>query len=120
MTRKGPPPAVIRTVSGHRRRTESDNTNARSTLHLQARSYFPCVRPTERRPIPPMSVLRNLAIDCRPPASTTLAAVTRARDRPARFRNSKAVGASFGLTPTKYQSGEIDRTGAISRCGDAK
>ena len=39
-------------------------------------------------------------------------------DIPARFRNSKAVGAAFGLTPAKYQSGEIDRTGAISRCGD--
>jgi len=39
-------------------------------------------------------------------------------DVPARFRNSKAVGAVFGLTPSKYQSGEIDRTGAISRCGD--
>ena len=39
-------------------------------------------------------------------------------DVPARFRNSQAVGAVFGLTPAKYQSGEIDRTGAISRCGD--
>ena len=39
-------------------------------------------------------------------------------DVPARFRNSKAVGAAFGLTPSKYQSGEIDRTGGISRCGD--
>src|SRR5216684_1581094 len=39
-------------------------------------------------------------------------------DIPARFRNSKAVGAVFGLTPAKYQSGENDRTGAISRCGD--
>ena len=39
-------------------------------------------------------------------------------DVPARFRNSKAVGAVFGLTPTKYQSGESDRTGGISRCGD--
>jgi transposase len=37
---------------------------------------------------------------------------------PARFKNSKAVGAMFGLTPAKYQSGEINRTGAISRCGD--
>src|SRR6266540_2340478 len=37
---------------------------------------------------------------------------------PARFRNSKAVGAVFGLTPSKYQSGESDRTGGISRCGD--
>jgi transposase len=39
-------------------------------------------------------------------------------DVPARFRNSKAVGAVFGLTPSKYQSGEVERTGAISRCGD--
>ena len=39
-------------------------------------------------------------------------------DVPARFRNSKAVGAVFGLTPAKYQSGEIDRSGRISRCGD--
>ncbi len=39
-------------------------------------------------------------------------------DVPARFRNSKAVGAVFGLTPSKYQSGEVNRSGAISRCGD--
>jgi transposase len=39
-------------------------------------------------------------------------------DVPARFRNSKAVGAVLGLTPSKYQSGEIDRSGKISRCGD--
>ena len=39
-------------------------------------------------------------------------------DVPARFKNSKAVGASFGLTPSRYQSGESDRPGAISRCGD--
>ena len=35
-------------------------------------------------------------------------------DVPARFRNSKAVGAVFGLTPSKYQSGEVNRIGAIS------
>ena len=39
-------------------------------------------------------------------------------DVPARFRKSKAVGAVFGLTCSKYQSGEIDRSGKISRCGD--
>ena len=39
-------------------------------------------------------------------------------DVPSRFRTSKAVGASFGLTPAKHQSGEINRTGAISKCGD--
>ena len=32
--------------------------------------------------------------------------------------NSKAVGAVFGLTPSKHQSGESDRTGRISRCRD--
>src|SRR5204863_9449642 len=37
---------------------------------------------------------------------------------PARFRKSKSVGAVFGLTCSKYQSGEIDRSGSISRCGD--
>jgi len=39
-------------------------------------------------------------------------------DVAARFRKSKSVGAVFGLTCSKYQSGEIDRSGAISRCGD--
>ena len=39
-------------------------------------------------------------------------------DVPARFRNSKAVGAVFGLTCSKYQSGESERSGRISRCGD--
>jgi transposase len=39
-------------------------------------------------------------------------------DVPARFRNSKAVSAVLGLTPCKHQSGESERTGAISKCGD--
>src|SRR5512139_459521 len=39
-------------------------------------------------------------------------------DMPARFRNSKAVGAVLGLTPCKHQSGESERTGAISKCCD--
>ena len=40
-------------------------------------------------------------------------------DDPARFTSSKVVGAHFGLTPKKYQSGETDVTGAISKVGDA-
>src|SRR6201985_1811665 len=40
-------------------------------------------------------------------------------DDPGRFKSSKAVGAHFGLTPTKYQSGETDVTGRISKIGDA-
>jgi transposase len=40
-------------------------------------------------------------------------------DDPARFAKSRAVGAHFGLTPKKYQSGETDISGGISRAGDA-
>ena len=40
-------------------------------------------------------------------------------DDPARFRSSRMVGAHFGLTPKKYQSGETDITGRISKIGDA-
>ena len=39
-------------------------------------------------------------------------------DRPDRFRRSRDVGAHLGLTPTRYQSGETDIQGKISRCGD--
>jgi len=39
-------------------------------------------------------------------------------DVPARFRKSKSVGAVFGLTCAKYQSGEVEWSGRISRCGD--
>jgi transposase len=39
-------------------------------------------------------------------------------DDPSRFTSSKAVGAHFGLTPKKYQSGETDVTGGISKVGD--
>src|ERR1700738_1322241 len=39
-------------------------------------------------------------------------------DVPARCRKSKSVGAVFGLTCSRYQSGEIDWSGRISRCGD--
>jgi transposase len=40
-------------------------------------------------------------------------------DDPARFKSSKRVGAHFGLTPKKFQSGETDYTGRISKIGDA-
>ena len=39
-------------------------------------------------------------------------------DDPSRIGKSKAVGALFGLTPKKYQSGEKDVTGGITRAGD--
>jgi transposase len=40
-------------------------------------------------------------------------------DDPDRFKKSKSVGAFFGLTPKRYQSGETDVTGGITRVGDA-
>jgi transposase len=54
------------------------------------------------------------------PGVGALVAVTFASavDDPARFRRSRAVGAHFGLTPKRYQSGETDVTGGISKAGD--
>jgi transposase len=49
---------------------------------------------------------------------TALAFMTAIED-PERFRKSRNVGAYLGLTPKRYQSGEIDRGGRISKCGDA-
>jgi len=40
-------------------------------------------------------------------------------DDPGRFRHARDVGPYLGLTPTRYQSGEVDRQGRISKCGDA-
>jgi transposase len=55
------------------------------------------------------------------PGVGALVAITfkTAVDDPARFRTAKAVGAHFGLTPKRYQSGETDVTGGISKVGDA-
>jgi transposase len=55
------------------------------------------------------------------PGVGTIVALTYAAaiDDPSRFKSSKTVGAHFGMTPTKYQSGEIDRTGRISKIGDS-
>lgn len=39
-------------------------------------------------------------------------------DDAGRFRSSRSAGAHFGLTQRKYQSGETDVTGRISKCGD--
>ena len=45
-------------------------------------------------------------------------AFTATIDVPARFKNSKAVGAALGLTPVLNQSGESKRIGRVSLCGD--
>ena len=55
------------------------------------------------------------------PAVGPIVALTYASaiDDPARFKSSKQTGAHFGLTPKKYQSGETDYSGRISKIGDA-
>ena len=40
-------------------------------------------------------------------------------DDAGRFKSSKMVGAHFGMTPKKYQSGETDYSGRISKIGDS-
>ena len=39
-------------------------------------------------------------------------------DDPSRFTHSRDLGPHFGLTPRKYASGEIDRSGSITKAGD--
>jgi transposase len=51
-------------------------------------------------------------------ALSVLAYVSTVED-PMRFARSRSVGAHLGLTPRQYQSGQIDRSGRISRCGDS-
>jgi transposase len=55
------------------------------------------------------------------PAVGPIVALTYASaiDDPARFKSSKQVGPHFGLTPKRYQSGETDYSGRISKVGDA-
>ena len=48
----------------------------------------------------------------------TALAFASAVDDPNRFKKASDVGAYLGLTPRRSQSGEVDRTGRISKRGD--
>lgn len=48
----------------------------------------------------------------------TAMAVVAAFDDASRFRRSSSAGAYLGLTPRRYESGEISRNGRISKRGD--
>jgi transposase len=50
----------------------------------------------------------------------TALAFTAAVDDPERFKRSRDIGAYLGLVPRRYQSGEVDYTGGISKCGDRR
>jgi hypothetical protein len=71
----------------------SHSRSGRSTSFGIVRSLFSCVRSSSP------SALRSTCL----PGSTS----------------SKTVGAISGLTPRRHQWGEIERTGGISKCGDA-
>ena len=72
-----------------------------------------------------LRIVRNDAV-CRRlmtvPGVGAIVAVTfkAAIDDPGRFKHSRDVGAHFGLTPKRHQSGEVDRSGHISKTGDAQ
>jgi transposase len=57
---------------------------------------------------------------CTVPGIGALTAITyrSSIDDPARFRSSADVAAYLGLTPSRYQSGTVDRGGGITKCGD--
>jgi hypothetical protein len=50
----------------------------------------------------------------------TALAFVAAIDDPSRIRRSRDVGAYLGLAPRRYQSGEVDYIGSISKCGDRR
>ena len=51
--------------------------------------------------------------------AVTATAFTTAIERPDNFKKSRSVGAWVGLTTRRYQSGEVDYDGHISRRGDS-
>ena len=50
----------------------------------------------------------------------TAVAYVAALEKPDNFKRSRAVAAWLGLTPRRYQSGEVDYAGHISRRGDSQ
>jgi transposase len=88
---------------------------------LRAREVLRCEFHVLHRAV--LAIVREDAV-CRRlmsvPGVGALVAITftSAVDDPARFRRSRSLGAYFGLTPKRYQSGETDVTGGISKAGD--
>jgi len=67
--------------------------------------------------VPP---LEHVNMPCRAVGVGLITALTfkAAVDDPSRFKKSRTVAAHFGLTPRRYQSGEHDNPGRISKAGD--
>lgn len=61
----------------------------------------------------------NLLMSIPGVGAITASAFAAAVEDPGNFKSSRSVGAWFGLTTRRYQSGEVDYDGHISRRGDA-
>ena len=115
VTRKGFEGRIRELVSGHitLERIARAMLSARATLKVEYEKLHKTV----------LTIVREDAV-CRRlmtvPSVGPLVAITykTAMDDPNRIAKSKAAGALFGLTPKKYQSGEKDVTGGITRTGD--
>ena len=115
VTRKGFEGRIRELVTGHitLERIAGAMLSARATLKVEYEKLHKIV----------LTIVREDAV-CRRlmtvPSVGPLVAITykSAMDDPNRIAKSKAAGALFGLTPKKYQSGEKDVTGGITRAGD--
>jgi transposase len=109
--------AVRDLIGGHRMLTASIEPilNAREALALEFERLDKLVRDQARSD----RVCRRLMTIPGVGAVVALSYMA-AIDNPARFAKSKAVGPALGLTPSLYQSGETDRSGAITKAGDTR
>src|SRR6516164_386495 len=115
VTRKGFEARIRELVTGHitLERIAGAMLSARAPLKVEYEKLHKIV----------LTIVREDAV-CRRlmtvPSVGPLVAITykSAMDDPNRIAKSKAAGALFGLTPKKYQSGEKDVTGGITRAGD--
>jgi transposase len=82
-------------------------------LRLQINTYERQLRATARRDETTRRMMTVPGI-----GALTALAFKSSIDNPHRFRHSADVGAFLGLTPRRYQSGEMDWTGRISKLGD--
>lgn len=102
-------------VSGHPTLTEIAQAllAARTTLHRELQGFERRVRALARSD-------ERTRLLMSAPGVGVLVSLTFASaiDEPERFKRSKQVGAHFGMTPRRYQSGEKDVTGRISKVGD--
>jgi transposase len=103
-------------VEGHPNLQEIGSAllRARAALLAEFNNFEKRVRATSRLHAQARLLMSTPAVG--PIISLTFAT---AIDDPSRFTSSKRAGPHFGLTPKKYQSGETDYTGRISKLGDA-